>query len=352
MATKTLHTIIQLRRDTEENYDIIKDSFIPRKGEVVLVDTASKGLRSKVGDGVTTYANLDFSDDALDLKALAHKDSASGTIETVDTADSITVAKAGEYTISGNTIEVPVTYNALDVSPDGSVDITAETEAAATYQKTSSITVSSEAVEEGQTANYTPAGSISLPAINAGINLTSTDVATVTDNGTAYTITDGSVNKGDDITAKFVKKAINFTVDDAEEELVFSFVENTDNSFYDNAVTATGSVTYTAPVLSGSLPTFGTQAVALTTGATATADYDGAAVFNGTGVIIDAVPSYITDNATITQPTFTATFTGTTKTVTPTVATTSNALTSGSITVGSETKSITLNKKSTTITVS
>jgi hypothetical protein len=39
---------------------------------------------------------------ALNLKALAHKDTASGTVATVDSIDDITVAKAGEYAISGN----------------------------------------------------------------------------------------------------------------------------------------------------------------------------------------------------------------------------------------------------------
>jgi len=62
MAIKELKTIIQLRRDTAANYELIKDSFIPRKGEIVLVDTASDGLRAKVGDGVSTYATLAWAD--------------------------------------------------------------------------------------------------------------------------------------------------------------------------------------------------------------------------------------------------------------------------------------------------
>ena len=38
------------------NFDLIKDSFIPMNGEVILVDTAYDGLRAKVGDGYSTYA--------------------------------------------------------------------------------------------------------------------------------------------------------------------------------------------------------------------------------------------------------------------------------------------------------
>ena len=62
MSTKTLKTIIQLRRDNYTNYNRIGDTFIPRNGEVLLVDTARDGLRAKVGDGVSTYNQLDFSD--------------------------------------------------------------------------------------------------------------------------------------------------------------------------------------------------------------------------------------------------------------------------------------------------
>jgi hypothetical protein len=53
-----LNSTIQLRRDNEYNFEKVKNSFIPANGEVVLVDTARDGLRSKVGNGVSTYAQL------------------------------------------------------------------------------------------------------------------------------------------------------------------------------------------------------------------------------------------------------------------------------------------------------
>ena len=310
-----------------------------------------------------TIAGIDLQDNitvaeleaatALNLKALAHKDSASGTVEVVDTADDITVAKADTYNVTaGTTVSVPQTFNAMDVTPAGSVALTAGTAAAATYQKTSTVTVSAGAVGDGQTANYTPGGTVSLPSITAGVSLQSTNVATVTDAGTAYSLTAGSMTQAADTTAKFVKKGVDFSVDSVNEELVLSYVATTDATFYGDAVTAAGTVTYTDPTLSGSLPTFGSQAVALTTGATATATYDGDATFSGTGVILGATPAYETANAVVTQPTFTAAFTGTEASVTPTAATTANALATGTVTVASETKSITLNKKNSTVTVS
>jgi|GEM_PF-2851430 len=59
---KTIETIIRLRRDNDYNYEVIKDKFVPANGEVVLVDTARDGLRAKVGDGISTYAELQFTD--------------------------------------------------------------------------------------------------------------------------------------------------------------------------------------------------------------------------------------------------------------------------------------------------
>ena len=59
---KQVNAIIRLRRDNETSFNLIKNSFIPAKGEVVLVDT-SNGLRAKVGTGTTPYASLPFCDE-------------------------------------------------------------------------------------------------------------------------------------------------------------------------------------------------------------------------------------------------------------------------------------------------
>lgn len=289
---------------------------------------------------------------ALNLKALAHKDTATGTVATADSIDDITVAKAGEYTISGNTVAVPQTWNAMDVTPAGSVAITAGTAAAATYDKAASATISAGAVGDGQTANYTPAGTVSLPSITAAVTLGKEAVATVTDAGTAYTLTDGAVTKASDTTAKFVKKGVSFAMDTTDtEQLNLAYVATTDTEFYTDAVTEAGAITYTKQTISGALPTFGTKDVATSVTA-ATATYDGDASFSGTGTVISATLGYETANATVTQPTYTAEFSGTSKSVTPTAATTSDALADGSITVATETKSLTLNKTDKTVTVS
>ena len=62
---KILNAIIQLRRDSENNFAKIENSFIPANGEVVLIDTNLNGLRAKVGDGITKLVNLPFTDEKI-----------------------------------------------------------------------------------------------------------------------------------------------------------------------------------------------------------------------------------------------------------------------------------------------
>lgn len=62
---RRIDATIRLRRDNDYNFEAIKNTFIPANGEVVLVDTAQDGLRAKVGDGITTYAQLQFVDEDI-----------------------------------------------------------------------------------------------------------------------------------------------------------------------------------------------------------------------------------------------------------------------------------------------
>jgi len=59
---KTFNAVIRLRRDNDYNFERIKNTFVPANGEVVLVDTARDGLRAKVGDGFSTFAQLQYTD--------------------------------------------------------------------------------------------------------------------------------------------------------------------------------------------------------------------------------------------------------------------------------------------------
>lgn len=276
---------------------------------------------------------------ALELGALAYKDSGSIKVTTIDSFNSFTTGAAGTYNVSGTAVEVPATYDALDVTPAGSVTITAGTAAAASYDKTTSVTVSSANAGENETANYTPAGSVTVT--NVTVTPSTAEVAKVTDAGTAYQLTAGSMTQGTDTTSAFATEGVVAAIDQTDSEMLVLTTANKSN-----AVTASGTVSYTNPTLSGSLPTFGTESVVSgITSASATAS------FSGTGVIISASPNTTATDATVTQPTFTGSFSGTSKTVTPTVATTANAAPAdATVTVTSET--ITPSATSTEKTVS
>ena len=285
---------------------------------------------------------------ALGLKALAYKDNGSVSITTIDSMNALTLADPGSYNVSSTPVSVPATYDALDVTPAGSVSITAGTAAAASYDKTISVTVASAAPGDGQTANYTPAGSVTVT--NVTVTPSTGSVATVTDSGTAYQLTAGSCTQGNDTTSAFATEGMVATVGtdntatggaDESETLILSAAGTS------NAVTASGTITYTDPTLSGSLPTFGTESVVTgITSASATAS------FSGTGTMITATPNSTSTAATVTQPTFTGSFSGTSKSVTPTVATTVSAAgTDGSITVTSTSTTPTFNSSAKTANV-
>lgn len=58
MVNKIISTVIQVRRDTLENWNAVKDSFIPAVGEPCLVLDNGK---VKYGDGVKTWGELPYS---------------------------------------------------------------------------------------------------------------------------------------------------------------------------------------------------------------------------------------------------------------------------------------------------
>lgn len=65
MNVLELNTTIKLRRDNDYNYNKVENTFIPKRGEVCLVDTARNGLRTKCGDGITPWGQLDYIDEYI-----------------------------------------------------------------------------------------------------------------------------------------------------------------------------------------------------------------------------------------------------------------------------------------------
>ncbi len=295
-----------------------------------------------------TIAGVDMADNitvaelqqALQLHSLAYLDSGSVTISTADGIDSFSTGAAGEYSVTSTAVSVPATYSALDVTPAGSVKITAGTAAAASYDKTTGVTMATAAPVDGQSATYTPAGTVTVT--NVTVTPSNVSVAKVTDAGTAYQLSEGSIAQATDTKSQFAVEGVVATIDGEDTEMLVLT-----NATKADAVTAAGAVTYTAPTLTGALPTFGTESVVSgISSASATAS------FAGTGVMINATPTYTASDATVTQPTFTASFEGTNKSVTPSVATTVSAAgTDGKVTVASETITPELQASSKTVNV-
>lgn len=323
---------------TGENAVAAGDFVVESDGKEWLYDgTGWREVGSENAYVVKTFtiAGVDMQDNitaaelqtALGLKALAYKDNGSVAITTVDSINSFTTGAAGTYNVSQTPVSVPATYSALDVTPAGSVELTAGTAAAASYDKTTSVAISAAAPVEGTSvANYTPAGTVTVSSVT--VTPSNVSVATVTDAGTTYQLTAGSCSQAADTTSTFATEGLTAAIDQTDTEMLVFSAAGTGS-----AVTASGAVTYVDPVLSGSLPTFGSQSVvAGITSASAEAS------FSGTGTVLSASPAYTATAATMTQPTFTAAFEGTSKSVTPAVATTVQAAgTDGSITVASET---------------
>lgn len=313
-----------------------ESSYVLKTTEIAGVDLANDITKAELQE-------------ALELGALAYLDSGSVKVTTIDTFNAITVADAGTYNVTSTSVSVPATYSALDVTPAGSVELTAGTAAAATYDKTTSVAISSAAPVEGTSvANYTPAGTVTVS--NVTVTPSNVSVATVTDAGTDYQLQAGSMSQGADTTSAFATEGVVVSIGadnsgsggaDESETLIIT------NAATSNAVTASGTVTYTDPQLTGSLPTFGSQSV-VSGIQSASAD----ASFSGTGTVLSASPAHTTTSATMTQPTFTAAFTGTSKSVTPAVATTVSAAgTDGSVTVTSSSVTPTANSTEKTVSV-
>jgi hypothetical protein len=338
-----------------------EDVETPAKGDFVVESDGSEWLYDgtawrEVGSEhayvlkTFTIAGIDMQDNitvaelqsALQLGALAYLDSGSVKVSTIDSMKSFSTGAAGSYNVSSTPVSVPATYSALDVTPAGSVEITAGTAASASYDKTTSVAISSAAPVEGTSvANYTPTGEVTVTSVT--VTPSNVSVATVTDAGQAYQLQAGSMSQGADTTSAFATEGVVASIGtgDEAETLILTAAGTS------NAVTASGTVSYTDPVLSGSLPTFGNQSVVSgITSATAEAS------FSGSGVVLSASPAYTATAASMTQPTFSAEFTGTSKSVTPAVATTVSAAgTDGSVTVASETITPDFNSTEKTVSV-
>lgn len=298
--------------------------------EYVAVNTGSAYVFEKIG---TTSADLtDY------LKV--------GAKVSVDTVDSGTVsaATAGDYSVTGQSgVQVPQSIKGFSVPTVTGVGITKNSGASAKYQKPATLSVGGVKASGGNAANYTPAGKVTLPKLKTTVTPSTSSFKVGATDGTPYTITPGNVEHATDTTKDVVNASVN------GETLTFTKV---------SPITAVGKITYTAPVLSGSLPTFKNQN--LTTGiSSSTSDYESTnstKVINlaGEGAHLSAeIASWEDADAAVTDATYTASVNAGTKPITLEFGDdkVEAAAKGGKVTVNGGNKTVNLKKTAKTVTV-
>lgn len=211
---------------------------------------------------------------ALGLKAFAYAATGSATVG-AQTVRGVKATGTSTGSITG-----AMDYTATEISSTGKVTAAGSVTGSAISGGSIAVTLKDAEAATAATVTaeaYKPAGSVtSTIALDAdkGVaiaGIVSKPTATVTPAtatvqemktpGTPYSITQGSIKKDADAKSSFATEGVTASVDEASETLTFTAAGTS------QAVTASGAVNYTAPVLSGALPTFAASA-AVMTGAT------------------------------------------------------------------------------------
>ena len=166
------------------------------------------------------------------------------------------ISSTGKVTAAGSVTGSAISGGSIAVTLKDAEAATAATVTAEAYKPAGSVTSNFVADADNGIAI---AGTVSKPT--ATVTPATATVQEMKTPGTAYSITAGSVDKAADAKSAFATEGVTASVDEASETLTFTTAGTS------QAVTASGAVNYTAPVLSGALPTFGASA-AVMTGAT------------------------------------------------------------------------------------
>ena len=164
------------------------------------------------------------------------------------------ISSTGKVTAAGSVTGSAISGGSIAVTLKDAEAATAATVTAEAYKPAGSVTSNFVADADNGVAI---AGTVSKP--NATVTPATATVQEMKTPGTAYSITEGSVEKAADAKRAFATEGVVASV--TGETLTFVSAGTA------QAVTASGAVDYTAPVLSGALPTFGASA-AVMTGAT------------------------------------------------------------------------------------
>lgn len=203
---------------------------------------------------------------ALGLKAFAYAATGTATVASKTVSGvKATGTSAGSLTgdidytselLSSNGVFKPAGDITGDAIKGGSIEValkdaTTASEAtviAGAYKPQGTVATTFTTAVEGAENAVSFNGDVSKPT--ATVTPTTVTIKSMKTPGTAYSITEGSVAQAADTKSAFATEGITASVNEDTETLTFVTAGTSD------AVTAAGAVTYTAPALSGALPTF------------------------------------------------------------------------------------------------
>lgn len=160
--------------------------------------------------------------------------------------DKAAITSTGTVTIKGSVTGDAIKGGSIEVTLKDATAASEATVTATAYKPAGTVVTAFTAAAEGAQDAISFGGDVSKPT--AIVTPATTTIKGMKTSGTAYSITEGSVAQAADIKSDFAIEGITASV--TGETLTFASAATS------KAVTAAGTVTYSAPVLSGSLPTF------------------------------------------------------------------------------------------------
>lgn len=172
--------------------------------------------------------------------------------------DETDITSTGTVTATGSVTGSAISDGVVAVTLKDAATATAANVTATAYKPAGTVETTFTAAAEDAVGAVSFGGVVSKPT--AKVTPATATIKGMKDAGTAYSITKGSVKKGTDTKSAFATEGVTASVNEDTETLTFAAAGTS------QAVTASGAVDYTAPVLSGALPTF--EDATVMTGAT------------------------------------------------------------------------------------
>ena len=224
-------------------------------GLTLNTDISTKDLQSALGLKAFAYAAKGTATVAAKtVNGVKATGKSTGSLTGAMAYTSTEISSTGKVTATGSVTGTAISGGSIAVTLKDAEAATAATVTAEAYKPAGSVTSNFVADADNGIAI---AGTVSKPT--ATVTPATATVQEMKTPGTAYSITEGSVEKAADAKRAFATEGVVASV--TGETLTFVSAGTA------QAVTASGAVDYTAPVLSGALPTFGASA-AVMTGAT------------------------------------------------------------------------------------